>query len=564
MPEILTESFCERCGTRYTFETAAPRVKPLRGLKTFGRGLRNFVLSDDTTIDEAMASARSDAERAVTTKQLDAFHTTFNFCMSCRQYTCANCWNEPEGRCLTCSPHLGREIMPAPFPSMEASASSGALAERADGGPAYLDGPTSWPEFDMDAPNAEDSEPTAAESALQEIDLSARLRALDFDADGTGETESTATDAVAASPVSADEFRTDDEAVDGAVVAASEAPAAGAAETEPVDPIDELEGPEQEAAFDDAALVEPADVAAEVETTEPVHVEPDAAEPIAAEAEHEPADVDPADQQPAPSIIGLGADQTLEEALDAFERSRTEASADLDGAAEPVAMDAAIDVATPDPEEPTAAGVDDPVPDPAELAPSDEEAGPLLADAEVAPQAEAEPEPVIESPTEAPEPVLTDAVAAAADEPAGASGADQVAQPVWLPVAPDADAPTVPAADEGIAAAASAAPEVRPTSAPQWPSQPEWPSQPQWPSAPRQAPRPDRILGRPTVPTGGIESLWAASNAEVLGAPLANGPRPGGPPAPAAAQPCITCGLSLSATARFCRRCGSAQAQPPG
>ena len=25
MPEILTESFCERCGTRYTFESVAPR-----------------------------------------------------------------------------------------------------------------------------------------------------------------------------------------------------------------------------------------------------------------------------------------------------------------------------------------------------------------------------------------------------------------------------------------------------------------------------------------------------------------------------------------------------------
>ena len=28
MPEILTESFCERCGTRYTFESAQPRVAP--------------------------------------------------------------------------------------------------------------------------------------------------------------------------------------------------------------------------------------------------------------------------------------------------------------------------------------------------------------------------------------------------------------------------------------------------------------------------------------------------------------------------------------------------------
>ena len=94
MPEILTESFCERCGTRYTFESSASRAKPLRGLKTLGKGLRNFVLSDDSSMDEAMAAARSEAERDVTSRQLDAFHSTFNFCMSCRQYTCANCWHE--------------------------------------------------------------------------------------------------------------------------------------------------------------------------------------------------------------------------------------------------------------------------------------------------------------------------------------------------------------------------------------------------------------------------------------------------------------------------------------
>ena len=51
--------------------------------------------------------------------QLDAFHRTFNFCMSCRQYTCENCWNEPEGRCLSCAPNLGTEILPAAFPDLE-------------------------------------------------------------------------------------------------------------------------------------------------------------------------------------------------------------------------------------------------------------------------------------------------------------------------------------------------------------------------------------------------------------------------------------------------------------
>ena len=122
MPEILTESFCERCGTRYTFESAAPRVARLKGIKVLSRGLKNFVMSDDTSMDEAMAAARSETDREVTSQQLDAFHKTFNFCMTCRQYTCGNCWNEAEGRCLSCAPHLGHEIMPAPFPELDATA----------------------------------------------------------------------------------------------------------------------------------------------------------------------------------------------------------------------------------------------------------------------------------------------------------------------------------------------------------------------------------------------------------------------------------------------------------
>ena len=65
-----------------------------------------------------MAAARSETDRELTAHQLDAFHKTFNFCMSCRQYTCPNCWNEAEARCLSCAPLLGQEVMPAPFPDL--------------------------------------------------------------------------------------------------------------------------------------------------------------------------------------------------------------------------------------------------------------------------------------------------------------------------------------------------------------------------------------------------------------------------------------------------------------
>ncbi|HSL77186.1 MAG TPA: zinc-ribbon domain-containing protein, partial [Candidatus Limnocylindrales bacterium] len=61
------------------------------------------------------------------------------------------------------------------------------------------------------------------------------------------------------------------------------------------------------------------------------------------------------------------------------------------------------------------------------------------------------------------------------------------------------------------------------------------------------------FLGRPAAATGGIEALWAASAQEVAKvAPAAK--------AAGGVQPCVSCGLSLSANARFCRRCGTPQA----
>jgi len=114
MPETLTESFCERCGTRYTFEAAIPSGRRLGRLKVLTKGLTNFVMSDDTSLDEALADARSGQQREMTNHQLDAFHQTFQFCMSCRQYTCASCWNELEGRCLSCAPLPDQEILEAP------------------------------------------------------------------------------------------------------------------------------------------------------------------------------------------------------------------------------------------------------------------------------------------------------------------------------------------------------------------------------------------------------------------------------------------------------------------
>jgi hypothetical protein len=196
MPEVLTESFCERCGTRYTFESAVPRTARLKSIKVLGRGLKNFVMSDDTSIDEAMAAARSETDRDVTSQQLDAFHKTFSFCMSCRQYTCHNCWNEVEGKCLTCAPHLGHEILQAPFPAI--SASTG-LVPPATGtnGHATLDVPQTddgWPAMDFGsaAIEAEADESTDAIEPIEPIDLAARLEALALGPSVTQETPAVA------------------------------------------------------------------------------------------------------------------------------------------------------------------------------------------------------------------------------------------------------------------------------------------------------------------------------------------------------------------------------------
>jgi hypothetical protein len=68
---------------------------------------------------------------------------------------------------------------------------------------------------------------------------------------------------------------------------------------------------------------------------------------------------------------------------------------------------------------------------------------------------------------------------------------------------------------------------------------------------------PTTLAGRPLLPQPDPSGIWAASAREVLtGVPQA--PIPTAAPAPTA-QPCVSCGLSLSANARFCRRCGTRQ-----
>jgi hypothetical protein len=125
--------------------------------------------------------------------------------------------------------------------------------------------------------------------------------------------------------------------------------------------------------------------------------------------------------------------------------------------------------------------------------------------------------------------------APASSEPPGPT--DAIEQPTWRVVAPEA--PVTPPAS--------------------WPDAPAWPTGE--PGAAQVGPLPgsaaapwaSRLATARPEPT----SVWAASSQEILAAPGAPAAtRPGAP----AIQACVSCGLSLSANARFCRRCGSRQA----
>ena len=153
-----------------------------------------------------------------------------------------------------------------------------------------------------------------------------------------------------------------------------------------------------------------------------------------------------------------------------------------------------------------------------------------------------EPEPVAAAPEPEPEPVA----AAPEPEPEPEPRVDVVPQPTWQIVAPD----STPVVETPIAPTQE--PVQPPTDAVAASAEPQWPAQPEWPTREPAAGLP--FLNRPPAATGGIEALWAASAQEVAQVGQATATRPS-----TGVQPCVSCGLSLSANARFCRRCGTRQ-----
>lgn len=446
MTEILTESFCERCGTRYTFESAAPRKSRLGRVRTLSRGMRNFVLSDESTLSEALADARSEEELAATAHQLDAFHRTFNFCLTCRQYTCATCWNDAAGRCLTC----------APLPEAQSAAQT-----------AFEPAVAGFVESGQDEAGANLFALPAGASELAE---------LDFDEEPSVSAERLAL-AIGSEP-------------------AVEEPAELATEREP-EP-ESLAEPEVE------LLAEP----------EPVLL----AEPQAErDAEHLTAE-----PEARPEVEGLEPGQSLQDAIAAYE-------AQLDAAEDVASGESEVEIVEAEVAEPEVA---------------------VAADVSIGEPVAAAPESV------PPEP-----------EPAVVAAEDLVAQPTWptptapLPVSPTPGRPTPrhePAEPAATPSWLTVAPETpTPGAQPVNGAEPQWPSRPIQPVATVRDDLPRTLAGRPLLVPTETTGLWAASSREVLGRPGVNGPAQAS--APLAPQPCVSCGLSLSANARFCRRCGARQ-----
>ena len=462
MSETLTESFCERCGTRYTFESARPKVR-LKGVKVLSRGLKNFVLSDDTTMDEAMAAARSETDRESTAHQLDAFHKTFNFCMSCRQYTCPNCWNEVEARCQSCAPlpelqPAAPEVASPRFPGLTTLIGAESVAEPAPNG---ANG-----DHEDAASQLIGAEPTA-KATDQTAGLLSRFR--------PGQS-------------------LDDELA--------------AFEREQSTRSTELEAAVEPGTIAEPAAIAEAEAAVEAESAVELEAPVAAAAPDAAEAA---AELEPVAGLEAPlefEAADAGSESESVSVLDESGAMAAEApfaAEDADGAAK--AQESVIETSAEGPVavEPVAAAAE--------------------------PDAELASEPTLAARVEA-EPV--------------APQADVVEQPTWRITAPDLDGQPGgrPAPPDDLVSPQPTAPSLPPAE-PQWPVRPEWPA----PQASAGLP----FLGRPAQPQGGVESLWAASNRELVATPPTPGRTTSG------IQPCISCGLSLSANARFCRRCGTLQ-----
>jgi nicotinate-nucleotide--dimethylbenzimidazole phosphoribosyltransferase len=525
MPEILTESFCERCGTKYALDAPEKKRTDKKGVKkarVFARGLKNFVLSDEP-LEDAIAAAEFEEGRAAANEQLEAFHELFNFCMECRQYTCANCWNQEEGRCLSCAPAPGRYdpllslTQDSPLPTLTAALGTNGT----EPGKAEMEA-TAWPTADL--PVVE--EPAAIEEP--DADIPHWL------VEGTPEPAGEAGGEM------------------GEEAPALESPIPMADATAPValEPLVEeplVVEPVEAAPQPTAVQPEPGPVAAEAMADQPTEAfapePPLVAEPL--EPVAPPAQAAP----PPPHVEPSRAEWPEPQGIDDGEPMHVASAGGPEGPswfdqllAEPPAPAPEPVVVAPEPQpEPVVAEAPEPVA--AEPEPIAAEAEPAVAEA---PQPAPEPqtlaperEPVAaEPPAPAPEPVAAEAVAPLPEPEPELVEAAPEPLPAWDLVAPEAPA------EEPAPVWPPRAPVYQPPppSAAPTPTQP-----PVAPSVPPQVMARQVQQARGMLPVRDASAVWEESTRGLI-------ERPG-----SGVQPCTSCGLALSASARFCRRCGTRQ-----
>jgi ribosomal protein L40E len=464
MPEALTESFCERCGTRYEF--AAPtELNTIRKTRGLISGLRNYIMSQDALSDAVGDAMRSEQE-SLAAQQLDAFHEQFNFCINCRQYTCTNCWNDDAGRCRTCAPIAGTDDLLERF---EATFHA------------------QHPELATDPAGAE----------LEQAELNRRLGleawpSADLVTEGTnGNGKAPSAEWPAEEPLRA------------AADATPEPPVA-----EPV--AAEVEPAPEPAAPESAPVAEP--VVAEDVPAPQVVAETDAEYGLVVAEEmpevEQPSAARPAEDFPPLRVLSWEGDATFE-----LEPEPMVAEVAPEPEPEPEPMVAEVVAPEPEPEPMVAEVAPEPEPEPepmvAEVAPEPPEPQPIRPISETILHV---PPPVIE-----PTPPVEERIAAEADDPLLAA---RRAQLDLLGLGDPGEGPLT--GDRKVLPYRSTGASVH---------------------AVELAQRAAAGLPEPGA-------FWDASAREVAGAMSHVG-----------VQSCGECGLSLSASARFCRRCGTRQAR---
>jgi hypothetical protein len=123
MTDTVLQSFCERCGKRYSVPVQVEeRAEP-----------------PPTVLGRFKRKAR-ESDVAVPTGDLEG--AAVHFCLECRRYNCTDCWNEQAGLCIGCRPR-GMEapaspVGPETWPD-DALPRSWAMARTAEPAPEQLD-----------------------------------------------------------------------------------------------------------------------------------------------------------------------------------------------------------------------------------------------------------------------------------------------------------------------------------------------------------------------------------------------------------------------------------------